>query len=58
LTAMNEQRRWLTVAEAAAYLGISVKGAYDMAASGKLPAARDSLFFQMLRIDRIYGFKT
>jgi hypothetical protein len=55
---MNEQRRWLTVAEAAAYLGISVKGAYDMAASGKLPAARDSLFFQMLRIDRIYGFKT
>lgn len=45
---MNEQRRWLTVSEAAAYLGISVKGAYDMAASGKLPAARVG---RLVRVD-------
>jgi len=33
-------RRWITIREAASYLGISVKGCYDMAASGKLPVAR------------------
>jgi excisionase family DNA binding protein len=42
------EHRWLTVAETAAYLGISVKGAYDMAASGKLPAARVG---RLVRID-------
>lgn len=45
---MTMERRWLTVAETAAYLGISVKGAYDMAASGKLPAARVG---RLVRID-------
>lgn len=41
-------RRWLTVSETASYLGISVKGAYDMAASGKLPAARVG---RLVRVD-------
>lgn len=34
------KRRWLTVAEAAAYLGINNKTAYVWAARGTLPAAR------------------
>lgn len=42
------ERRWLTVREAAEYLGLSVKGAYDMAAAGKLPAARVG---RLVRID-------
>jgi excisionase family DNA binding protein len=45
---MNEPRRWLTIKEAAEYLGISVKGAYDMAAAGKLPAARVG---RLVRVD-------
>lgn len=45
---MTMERRWLTVREAAEYLGLSVKGAYDMAASGKLPAARVG---RLVRID-------
>jgi excisionase family DNA binding protein len=42
------ERRWLTVREAAEFLHISVKGAYDMAASGKLPAARVG---RLVRVD-------
>jgi len=45
---MSLERRWLTVREAAEYLGLSVKGAYDMAAAGKLPAARVG---RLVRID-------
>jgi excisionase family DNA binding protein len=33
-------RRWLTIAEAAAYLGINLKTGYRWAAQGTLPAAR------------------
>jgi len=43
------ERRWLTVREAAEYLGLSVKGAHDMASAGKLPAARIG---RLVRIDR------
>jgi len=43
-----ENRRWLTIREAAEYLGISVKGAYDMAATGKLPSARVG---RLVRVD-------
>lgn len=41
-------RRWITIREAAGYLGLSLKGAYEMAASGKLPAARVG---RLVRID-------
>jgi len=41
-------RRWLTIKEAAEYLGLSVKGCYDMAAAGKLPAARVG---RLVRVD-------
>lgn len=41
-------RRWMTVKETSEYLGISVKGAYEMAAAGKLPAARVG---RLVRID-------
>jgi len=44
----NPARRWLTIRETAEYLGISVKGCYDIAASGKLPAARVG---RLVRID-------
>jgi excisionase family DNA binding protein len=43
-----ENRRWITVREAAEYLKISVKGTYDMAAAGKLPPARVG---RLVRID-------
>jgi len=43
------ERRWLKVSEVAELLGISVKGAYEMAAAGKLPAARVG---RLVRIDR------
>jgi len=42
------ERRWLTIRETAELLQISVKGAYDMAAAGKLPAARVG---RLVRID-------
>jgi excisionase family DNA binding protein len=45
---MTMDRRWLTIKEAAEYLGLSVKGCYDMAAAGKLPAARIG---RLVRID-------
>lgn len=45
---MTAGRRWLRIPEAAEYLGISVKGAYEMAAAGKLPAARVG---RLVRID-------
>ena len=35
-----ENKRWITVREAAGYLGISLKGCYDLAAAGKLPSAK------------------
>lgn len=41
-------RRWITVREAAEYLGIAVKSAYDMAAAGKLPAAHVG---RLVRVD-------
>ena len=44
----DEGRRWLTVKQAAEYLGLSVKGTYDMAAAGKLPVARIG---RVVRID-------
>lgn len=42
------QRRWITVREAAEYLGLSIKGTYDLTAAGKLPAARVG---RLVRID-------
>ncbi len=45
---MTAPRRWISIRETAEYLGISVKGAYDMAAAGKLPAARVG---RLVRID-------
>jgi excisionase family DNA binding protein len=45
---MTMERRWLTVAETAAYLGIATKSAYDMAESGKLPAAHVG---RLVRVD-------
>ncbi len=42
------RRRWITIREAAEYLGLSIKGAYDMASAGKLPAARVG---RLVRID-------
>jgi excisionase family DNA binding protein len=45
---MTGPRRWISVREAAEYLGIAVKSAYDMAAVGKLPAAHVG---RLVRID-------
>lgn len=45
---MSTERRWISVPETAAYLGIAVKSAYDMAASGRLPAAKVG---RLVRID-------
>lgn len=41
-------RRWLTIAQAADYLGLSVKGTYGLAAAGKLPAAHVG---RLVRVD-------
>ena len=48
MTTPEGLRRWLTVKQAAEYLGLSVKGVYDMAAAGKLPVARIG---RVVRID-------
>ena len=45
---MIPERKWLTIRETAEYLGLSVKGAYQMAAAGKLPAARVG---RLVRVD-------
>jgi excisionase family DNA binding protein len=37
---MPIERRWLSIREAAAYLGVHPKTCYDWAARGLLPAAR------------------
>jgi hypothetical protein len=44
----TERRRWVKIPECAAYLGIAVKSAYDMAAAGKLPVARVG---RLVRVD-------
>lgn len=33
-------RRWITIAEAADYLAISKKSAYELAARGEIPSAK------------------
>lgn len=45
---MSAERRWITIPEVAAYLGIAVKSAYDMAASGRLPSVKVG---RLVRID-------
>jgi excisionase family DNA binding protein len=45
---MSGSKRWGTIAETAALLGLSKKGCYQMAAAGKLPAARVG---RLVRID-------
>jgi len=37
---MEIQRRWLKVSEAAAYIGMSVKGLYDLCSRGLIPHTR------------------
>jgi excisionase family DNA binding protein len=43
------ERRWWTIFQTAAYLGISIKGCYAMAAAGKIPVAR--IGRRVLRVD-------
>jgi excisionase family DNA binding protein len=43
------ERRWLKISETAELLGLSVKGAYEMAAAGKIPAVR---LGRTVRVDR------
>jgi len=47
------RRRWLTIAEAASYLGIHGKTAYIWAARGVLPAARigGTIRVDLLKLD-------
>jgi excisionase family DNA binding protein len=42
------ERRWLSIAEVAGRLGLSIKGCYRLAAQGKLPCGRVG---RSLRID-------
>ena len=45
---MIVERRWLSIAETAARLGLSVKGCYRLAATGRLPCGRIG---RSLRVD-------
>jgi len=47
----SKERRWLKVSEVAEILGVSVKGAYALAAAGELPVVR--IGRRTIRIDRV-----
>jgi excisionase family DNA binding protein len=45
---MIPERRWFSVKEISEFLGVSIKGCYDMIAAGKIPAARVG---RLVRVD-------